>query len=118
MNQNITLNSPFITPISNQIGYQVFGTIISDNTTLISGNTYVVSVINLSAGVWSIFGQVSYKCSSIDGTIPLITYNGFSLNNSTTNFGTYRIENYSFPSVDVNNIYCEQIVIYKYTFIT
>ena len=55
-------------------------------------------------------GQVSYKCSSIDGTIPLITYNGFSLNNSTTNFGTYRIGNYQSPYVDVNNIYCDQIV--------
>jgi hypothetical protein len=50
LNQNITLNSPFITLISNQLGYQVFGSFV-DNTNITSNTLYIASVINLSAGV-------------------------------------------------------------------
>ena len=108
LNQNITLNSPFVTPISNQLGYQVFGSFV-DNTSITSNTLYIASVINLSAGVWNIFCQISFKCTSITGTNSLITYEGFLLNNITTTFGTYRKENYSSQSVDVNNIYSNQI---------
>ena len=80
LNQNITLNSPFVTPISNQLGYQVFGSFV-DNTSITSNTLYIASVINLSAGVYYICGQISYECTSITGTNPLITYDGFALNN-------------------------------------
>jgi len=108
LNQNITLNSPFITPVSNQLGYQVFGTFV-DNTNITSNTLYISSVINLSAGVWNICGQISFKCTSITGANPLITYEGFSLNNITTTFSAYRKENYSSQSVALNNICSDQI---------
>ena len=108
LNQNITLNSPFVTPISNQLGYQVFGSFV-DNTNITSNTLYIASVINLSAGVWNILGEISFKATSITGSNPLITHEGFSLNNITTTFGTYRKEKYSFQAVDVNNIYSDQI---------
>ena len=44
LNQNITLNSPFVTPISNQLGYQVFGTFV-DNTSITS-NTFLSCICN------------------------------------------------------------------------
>ena len=59
--------------------------------------------------MWSVFGQISFKCSSLNGT-GLISYNGFGLSNSTGNFGNYRIKNYSSQSVEVNNTYADQIV--------
>ena len=91
------------------MGYQVFGSFV-DNTNITSNTLHIASVINLSAGVWNIFGQISFKCTSITGTNPLITYEGFSLNNITTTFGTYRKENYSTQSVALNNIYSDQIL--------
>ena len=83
--------------------------LFTDNTNITSNTLYVASVINLSAEVWNICGQVSYKCSAVTGSNPLITYNGFSLNNLTTTFGTYKIENYSTQSVAVNNSYSDQM---------
>ena len=59
--------------------------------------------------MWSVFGQISFKCSSLTGT-GLISYNGFGLSNSTSDFGNYKIENYSSQSVAVNNTYADQIV--------
>ena len=40
---------------------------------------YTVSSINITSGVWSIFGQISYKVASITGSIPLFFYNGFDV---------------------------------------
>ena len=86
----------------------MFGS-FTDNTSITSNTLYIASAINLSAGVWNICGQISYKCNSITGSNPLITYEGFALNNLTTTFGTYRKENYSSQSVAVNNILSDQI---------
>ena len=86
----------------------MFGSFV-DNTNITSNTLYIASVINLSAGVWNICGQISYKCNSITGSNPLITYEGVSLNNIITTFGAYRKENYSSQSVSLNNIYSDQI---------
>jgi len=110
LNQNLTLQYPFVTPNNiNMLGYQIIGTIINNNTNITSNTLYIASVINLSAGVWNILGEISFKCTSITGSNPLITYEGFSLNNITTTFGTYRKENCSSQSVAVNKIYSDQI---------
>jgi len=68
-----------------------------------------LSTISLTHGVWNVFGQIAYKCSSASAS-PLISYNGFGLANNTTTFGNYRIENYSSQSVSTNNTYADQIV--------
>ena len=70
---------------------------------------YTLSTISLAHGVWNVFGQIAYKCSSVSGTAS-ISYNGFGLANNTTTFGNYRIENYSSQTVAVNNTYADQIV--------
>ena len=70
---------------------------------------YTLSTISLPHGVWNVFGQIAYKCSSASSS-PLISYNGFGIANNTTTFGNYRIENYSSQSVAVNNTYADQIV--------
>ena len=91
------------------LGYQVIGTIISNATAITSNTLYTLGTIFLPHGVWNIFGQVSYKCSSASAS-PSITYNGFGLANNTTTFGNYKIENYSSQSVATNNTYSDQIV--------
>ena len=79
LNQNLTLQYPFVTPKENQLGYQIIGTIINNNINTTSNTLYNVSSINITPGVWSIFGQVSYKCNSITGSNPLISYNVFGI---------------------------------------
>ena len=70
---------------------------------------YTLSTISLPHGVWNVFGQIAYKCSSVNGS-GSISYNGFGIANNTTTFGNYRIENYSTQSVSTNNTYADQIV--------
>ena len=94
LNQNLTLQYPFVIPTENQLGYQIIGSIISNGTSISSGVTYSLSTISLTHGVWNVFGQIAYKCSSVTGTAS-ISYNGFGIANNTTTFGNYRIENYS-----------------------
>jgi len=109
-NENLTLPYPFVTPNNiNMLGYQVIGTIITNGTVITSNALYTLGTIFLPHGVWSIFGQVSFKCSSTSAS-PLITYNGFGLSSNTTGFGNYKIENYSSQSVATNNTYSDQIV--------
>ena len=109
-NENLTLPYPFQTPNNiNMLGYQVIGTIITNGTAITSNTLYTLGTIFLPHGVWNIFGQVSFKCSSTSAS-PLITYNGFGLSNNTTGFGNYKIENYSSQSVATNNTYSDQIV--------
>ena len=109
-NDNITLPYPFQTPNNiNMLGYQVIGTIITNGTAITSNTLYTLGTIFLPHGVWSVFGQVSFKCSSASAS-PSITYNGFGLSNNTTGFGNYKIENYSSQSVATNNTYSDQIV--------
>ena len=91
------------------LGYQVIGTIISNGTAITSNTLYTLSSIFLPHEVWTIMGQVSYKCSSASAS-PSISYNGFGLANNTTTFGNYKIENYSSQSVATNNNYSDQIV--------
>jgi hypothetical protein len=111
LNQNLTLQYPFVTPISNQLGYQIIGTIINNNTNITSNTLYNVSSISITHGVWSIFGQVSYKCTSITGSNPLIFYNVFGIGLSTTGYGNYRIESYSTQSnFNVNSTFSDQVV--------
>ena len=109
LNQNLTLQYPFVTPTENQLGYQIIGTIITNGTSITSGVTYNLSTISLTHGVWNVFGQIAYKCLSVTGTAS-ISYNGFGIANNTTTFGNYRIENYSSQTVAVNNTYADQIV--------
>ena len=93
LNQNLTLQYPFVTPNNeNQLGYQIIGTIIGNGTSITSGTIYTLSTITLTHGVWNVFGQIAYKCSSASAS-PLISSNGFGIANNTTTFGNYRIEN-------------------------
>jgi hypothetical protein len=109
-NDYITLPYPFQTPNNiNMLGYQVIGTIITNGSIITSNSLYTLGTIFLPHGVWNIFGQVSFKCSSASAS-PSITYNGFGLSNNTTGFGNYKIENYSSQSVATNNTYSDQIV--------
>ena len=109
-NKNLTLQYPFVTPQQNQLGYQIIGTIIN-NTNIKSNTLYNVSSINITHGVWSIFGQVPYKCSSITGSNPLISYNVFGIGLSTTGYGNYRVESYSTQAnFNVNSTFSDQVV--------
>jgi hypothetical protein len=64
-NDNITLPYPFQIPNNiNMLGYQVIGTIITNGTAITSNTLYTLGTIFLPHGVWNIFGQVSFKCSS------------------------------------------------------
>ena len=109
-NENLTLPYPFVTPNNiSMLGYQVVASIITNATAITSNTLYTLGTIFLPHGVWNIFGQVSYKCSSTSVS-PLITYNGFGLSNNTTGFGNYKVENYSSQSVATNNTYSDQIV--------
>ena len=47
LNQNLTLQYPFVRPKENQLGYQIIGTIINNNTNITSNNMYTVSSINM-----------------------------------------------------------------------
>ena len=91
------------------LGYQVIGTIISNATAITSNTLYTLSSIFLPHGVWSIMGQIGFKCSGVSAS-PSISYNGFGLANNTTTFGNYKIENYSSQSVATNNTYSDQTV--------
>ena len=52
LNQNLTLQYPFVTPNNiNMLGYQIIGTIINNNTNITSNNMYTVSSINIVPGV-------------------------------------------------------------------
>ena len=111
LNQNITLKSSFVTPQQNQLGYQIIGTIINNNTNITSNTLYDVSSISITHGVWPIFGQVSYKCTSITGSNPLIFYNVFGVGLSTTGYGNYRVESYSTQAnFNVNSTFSDQVV--------
>ena len=79
------------------LGYQVIATIITNGSSITSNTLYTLGSIFLPHGVWNIFGQVSYKCSSASA-LPSLTYNGFGLANNTTTFGNYKVENYSSQS--------------------
>ena len=89
------------------LGYQVIGSIIADATSITSGTTFTVSSISLPHGVWNIFSQVGWKCSSKSAGATM-TYNGFSLSNSSS-FGIFVIENYNNQNVSNNNTYSNQI---------
>ena len=91
------------------LGYQVIGTIITNGTAITPNTLYTLSTIFLPHGVWSIMGQIGFKCSGISAS-PLITYNGFGLAINITTFGNYKVENYSSQSVATNNTYSDQIV--------
>ena len=78
LHKNVTLQYPFVTPKENQLGYQIIGIIINNNTNITNNNMYTVSSINYIPGVYSIFGQISYRGSSITGSNPLIFYNRVS----------------------------------------
>ena len=72
---------------------------------------YNVSSISITHGVWSIFAQVPYKCNSITGSNPLISYNVFGIGPSTTGYGNYRVESYSTQSnFNVNSTFSDQVV--------
>ena len=110
-NKNLTLQYPFVTPQQNQLGYQIIGTIFNNNTNITSNTLYNVSSISITHGVWSIFGQVSYKCTSITGSNPMIFYNVFGVGLSTTGYGNYRVESYSTQSnFNVNSTFSDQVV--------
>ena len=91
------------------LGYQVIGTIITNATTITSNTLYTLGTIFLPHGVWSIMGQIGFKCSGVSAS-PSISYNCFGLANNTTTFGNYKVENYSSQSVATNNTYSDQIV--------
>ena len=78
LNENVTLQYPFVTPSIGQLGYQISGTIISNATTITSNTLYTISSINIDAGVWMIFGQIGWKCSGIT-TSPIISSNTMSI---------------------------------------
>ena len=111
-NENLTLNFPFVTPKENQLGYQIIGINIDNNTNIPNNTLYTVSSLStLTPGVWSIFSQISYKCSSITGSNPLITYNGFGISVNNSSFGNYRVESYSTQSnFIVNSTFSDQVV--------
>ena len=72
---------------------------------------YTVSSINITPGVWSIFAQISYKCSSITGSSPLIFYNGFGISVSNNTLGNYRVESYSMQqNFTVDSTFSDQVV--------
>ena len=72
---------------------------------------YTVSSINIVPGVWSIFGQISYKVASITGSNPLIFYNGFGISVNNNSFGNYRVESYSTQqNLNVDSTFSDQVV--------
>ena len=72
---------------------------------------YTVSSINITPGVWSIFGQISYKVTSIIGSNPLIFYNGFGISVNNNTFGNYRVESYSMQqNFTVDSTFSDQVV--------
>ena len=93
------------------LGCQIIGTIINNNTNITNNNMYTVSSINITPGVWSIFGQISYKVASITGSSPLIFYNSFGISVSNNTFGNYRIESYSTQqNFNVDATFSDQVV--------
>ena len=107
LNQNITLNSTFITPSIGQLGYQISGVIIANGTSITSNTLYTISSINIDAGVWMLFGQIGWKCSAIT-TSPNISSNTMSIS-FTTAIGINAIEKRETYSVSTNNTFSEQI---------
>ena len=72
---------------------------------------YTVSSINITPGVWSIFGQISYKVASITGSSPLIFYNAFGISVSNNTLGNYRVESYSMQqNFTVDSTFSDQVV--------
>ena len=54
---------------------------------------------------------MSYKCNSITGSNPLISYNVFGKGLSTTGYGNYRVESYSTQAnFNVNSTFSDQVV--------
>ena len=111
LNENLTLQYLFVTPKENQLGYQIIGTIINNNTTIITDTLYNISSITLSHGVWSIFSQSSFKCDSINGSNPLILYNVLGIGLNSNGYGSYRTESYSMQAnFNVNSTFSDQVV--------
>jgi hypothetical protein len=50
LHQNLSLPYPFVTPKENQLGYQIIGTIINNNTNITCNTLYTVSSINIVPG--------------------------------------------------------------------
>ena len=72
---------------------------------------YTVSSINITPGVWSIFGQISYKVASITGSNPLIFFNGIGISVTNNSFGNYRVESYSTQqNFTVDSTFSDQVV--------
>ena len=51
----------FTTPISGQQGYIITGTNATDSTAITSGSNLTYSTIDLSYGVWMVFGQIGFQ---------------------------------------------------------
>ena len=107
LNENVTLQYPFVTPSIGQLGYQISGSIISNGTTITSNTLYTISSINIDAGVWMIFGQIGWKCSGIT-TSPIISSNTMGIG-LTASIGVNVIEKRETYSVATNNTFSEQI---------
>ena len=72
---------------------------------------YTVSSINYIPGVYSIFGQISYRVSSITRSNPLIFYNGVGISVTNNSFGNYRVESYSTQqNFNVDSTFSDQVV--------
>ena len=111
LNQNLTLQYPFVSPTENQLGYQIIGTIINNNTTIINDTLYNISSITLIPGVWSIFSQSSFKCDNISGSNPLILYNVLGIGTNINGYGLYRTESYSMQTnFTTNSTFSDQVV--------
>ena len=71
-----------------------------------------MSVVFQSHTVCGLFvGQVSYKCTSITGSNPLIFYNVLGVGLSTTGYGNYRVESYfTQANFNANSTFSDQVV--------
>ena len=69
LNDHLVLctGSNFTTPLSGQQGYMITGANATDLTSITSGSPVTYSTINLSYGVWIVFGQIGYINNNASG---------------------------------------------------
>jgi hypothetical protein len=85
LNDHLVLctGSNFTTPVSGQQGYMITGTNATDNTSIGTGSVITYSTLDLSYGVWIVFGQIGYINAS-GGTSASISSKQFGIHSVTT----------------------------------
>ena len=78
----------FTTPISGQQGYIITGTNTTDSTAITSGSNLTYSTIDLSYGVWMVFGQIGLQ-NLTGGTQATMTVKNFGIHTAQSIIAKY-----------------------------